>query len=323
MSVPRSSVKRRSKLPVVGIGARGRADDLAEQVERKARLRRVQEIEVAEEGDLDPALALLAPQIDAEGIDDRSKPGGDDEGRALDQRLGLVRDLHEPRRRAHIGCEGRAARLGDAIDRLQHARIEQRIGQHDDVIAGLDRHDLVEIVGALDVARRVGLRDSPPGCGRPRRVFDLRMSETEFGISAMFLSSTRSGANWARAELERSRRCCGQSRAFVEDGSIGSLACTCARHPRRSMIVRPLARAKVAKQKADDDWERKAPRFRLGCARREPARRHAGRRRGRIGGGVLPGQAGPPLHHGQPGRRLRHLYAHGERASWRSGSAPG
>ena len=28
---------------------------------------------------------------------------------------------------------------------------------------------------------------------------------------------------------------------------------------------------------------------------------------------VLPGQAGPPLHHGQPGRRLRHLYAHGER----------
>src|SRR3954452_5096903 len=110
------------------------------------------------------------------------------------------------------------------------------------------------------------------------------MSETEFGISAIS-SSTRSGANWSRAVLERSRRCCGQSKAFVEDGSIGSLACTCALHPRCSMIGRPLARAKVAKQKADDDWERKAPRLRLGCARREPARRRAGRGRGWIGGG--------------------------------------
>ena len=145
------------EIALVGIGARGRADDLAQDVERKARLRRVQEIEVAEEGDLDPALPLLAPQIDAEGIDDGGEPGGDDEGRALDQRLGLLRNLHEPCRGAHIGREGRAARLGDPIDRLQHARVEQRIGEHDDVIAGLDRHDLVEVVGALDIARRVGL----------------------------------------------------------------------------------------------------------------------------------------------------------------------
>ena len=145
------------EIALVGIGARGGTDDLAEDVERKARLRRVQEIEIAEERDLDPALPLLAPQIDAEGIDDGSEPRGDDEGRALDQRLCLLRNLHEPCRGAHIGREGRAARLGDPIDRLQHTRVEQRIGEHDDMIAGLDRHDLVKVVGALDIARRLGL----------------------------------------------------------------------------------------------------------------------------------------------------------------------
>src|SRR5262245_64671942 len=102
MSVPRSSVKRRSKLPV-GIGARGGADDLAQEIDWEARLRRVQEIEVAEEGDLDPALPLLAAQIDAEGIDDGGEPSRYDEGRALDERLRFLGDFHQPRRRAHIG----------------------------------------------------------------------------------------------------------------------------------------------------------------------------------------------------------------------------
>jgi hypothetical protein len=133
------------------------ADDLAEKVDREARLRRVQEIEVAEEGDLDPALALLAAQIDAERVDDGGEPGRHDEGRALDERLRFLRNLHQPRRRA-IRRERGAARLGDPVDRLQHARVDQRIGQHHDVIAGLDRHHLVEVVGALHVAAHVDLR---------------------------------------------------------------------------------------------------------------------------------------------------------------------
>ena len=146
----------------VRIGARRGADDLAEEIDREARLRRVEQVEVAEERDLDPALALLAAQVDAERIDHRGEPGRDDEGRAFDQRLGFLRHFHQPRRGAHVGREGRAARLCDAVDRLQHARVDQRIVQHDDMVARLDRQDLVEIVGALRVGEDIGLRDTRP-----------------------------------------------------------------------------------------------------------------------------------------------------------------
>ena len=43
----------------------GRADELAHELGREARLRRVQEVEVAEERDLDPALPEPAAQVDA------------------------------------------------------------------------------------------------------------------------------------------------------------------------------------------------------------------------------------------------------------------
>jgi hypothetical protein len=149
----------------------------------------------------------------------------------------------------------------------------------DDMIAGLDRHDLVKVVGALDIARRLGL-----GIFHRMRQAAARFRFEDVGNRVRnqgHILLHEIGREIGR-ELDSSDRAAvaQQSRAFFEDGSIGSLARTCALHLRCSMIRGPLVRAWVAKQKADDDWESKAPELRFGCARRELARRAAGSRGG-------------------------------------------
>jgi hypothetical protein len=71
------------------ISLRRRADQLADDIDRKPRLRRHQQPEVAKVGDLDPPLSL-PPQVDAERVEDRAEPCRHDERRLRDQRPDLV-----------------------------------------------------------------------------------------------------------------------------------------------------------------------------------------------------------------------------------------
>ena len=146
------------EVAVLRIHARGGADDLAHEIDRKARLWGVQEIEVAEVCDLDPALALLLAQLDEQRRVDRAEPGRDHEGRLLDQRHRLRRAVVELRGRRHELARKNPARIGDAGDGVDHAAVEQRVAQEQHVVARPDGVDLDQVVDGLEVVAGLCLR---------------------------------------------------------------------------------------------------------------------------------------------------------------------
>jgi hypothetical protein len=71
------------------------------------------------------------------------------------------------RGRRHELAREHATRIGDAGERVDHAAVEQRIGQEQHVVARPDRVDLDQVVDCLEIVAGLGLRQN--GCGRHRR----------------------------------------------------------------------------------------------------------------------------------------------------------
>ena len=137
------------KRALCGKCARRGADDLAHQLDREARLRRLQQIEIAEVGDLDPALAAFT-QRNVEGVEDRAEPGRDDKISGFKQRFDVVRHRFDAGRGFGDDTHLRAACLRQTAHRVNHARIKQRVGQDQHVVPRADRKHAREVVSGLE-----------------------------------------------------------------------------------------------------------------------------------------------------------------------------
>ena len=100
----------------------------------------------------------LARSAMQNGRDDRAEPGRDDERRASSSsgfdRVGNVQHL---RCRLHVLANLGASRACQAADGIHHARIEQRVGEHQHLLARPDREHAREVVQRLEEV--LGLRD--------------------------------------------------------------------------------------------------------------------------------------------------------------------
>ena len=143
------------ELTVLGILPRGRADDLADEVDGESRLRGMQQVEVAEIGDLDPALAILAPPLDEQRVIDRAEPARHHEGGLLDQALDLGRAAGDLGRGGHEFARLDAPGLGDARNGIDDPPVEQRIGQEQHLVGRPDGEDRDHVVDGLKIISRV------------------------------------------------------------------------------------------------------------------------------------------------------------------------
>jgi hypothetical protein len=119
-------------------------------------LRRIQQVEVAEIGDLHPALALLLAQLHEQGRVDGRVPGAHDEVGVLDQIDRFGRAVGQLRRRRHEFAHGGAARRRDARNGVGHPSVEARVGQQHDLFARTDGEDAVHVGDRLEVMAQPG-----------------------------------------------------------------------------------------------------------------------------------------------------------------------
>ena len=116
-------------------------------------MRRVQQIQIAKVSDLDPALAGFALGH-VERVFDRAKPGRHHHIHARDQGFDGFWHRRQGGVGGHVHLEMGPARQAQALHGLDHTRVEQRVGEHEQTLARAHRKHLEKIVHGLKVLAR-------------------------------------------------------------------------------------------------------------------------------------------------------------------------
>ena len=140
--------KMQIELALLGISFGGGLNDGPNDINGKPGLGRMQQVQVSEVRDLDPALTF-APHGNEKRIDDGAEPGRHHKLRGFNQSLDVFRHGRDARVRFCVDAHRCASGFGKPDDRINHSMIEQGIGQNEHLIAGPNGKHPLKILQGL------------------------------------------------------------------------------------------------------------------------------------------------------------------------------